>query len=310
MQEQQFREYLTIEAGLSKKTIGVYVTYFRHFIAYNKELNKDTIYHFLTSVLPNVAPSTSSQNNAKKTINHIIDWLGLDIPKLKLKRAMRGIIYTLNDDEQRRFLEEVYKYDFRAGTIFHTVLCTGISLSEVKSLKIGHFMYDRLYIQKSKTGKSRYVYLVDSQLVDNIQLLVDDVLNAKARELWLFQKIYGEGAQQGSPGKRWLYMVMRTALQKAKIKKPLTFHHLRHTYADTQRRKGVDIFTIQLDLGHSDVRTTQGYMHINEEDRIVAARKNPNVKYVPSESEYHARLYELQREFIGTPFVDRIAKAF
>jgi len=51
----------------------------------------------------------------------------------------------------------------------------------------------------------------------------------------------------------------------------LTIHSLRHTYADTLRKKGYDFSVIQELLGHKSLDTTVKYLHVTKEDLKKAA---------------------------------------
>lgn len=93
-------------------------------------------------------------------------------------------------------------------------------------------------------------------------------------EIYLF-----EGQTPGQVmGERSIQYVINEALQKTNIKKQVSMHTLRHSFATHLLEDGVDIYTIQHLLGHSQLRTTIIYLHV--------ARVFPKIAHSPLDSLY------------------------
>ena len=57
---------------------------------------------------------------------------------------------------------------------------------------------------------------------------------------------------------------MRRALREVGIERPASCHTLRHSFATHLLKRGADIRTVQEQLDHADLRTTQMYTHVIE----------------------------------------------
>lgn len=89
-----------------------------------------------------------------------------------------------------------------------------------------------------------------------------------------------EGQTPSQPmGERSVQYVINEALQKTSIKKQVSMHTLRHSFATHLMEDGIDIHSIQRLLGHSDIRTTIIYLHV--------AQIKPRLSHSPLDSLYN-----------------------
>ncbi len=132
----------------------------------------------------------------------------------------------------------------------------GLRLSELINLKLTDInSQDMLiYIRKAKGNKDRVVMLSESLLKD----LRDYFMLYKPRE-YLF-----EGQGGGMYSDKSVQNVVRDAARKAGIKKKVTPHTLRHSFATHLLEAGTDIRYIQQLLGHQSIKTTEVYTHITD----------------------------------------------
>ena len=157
--------------------------------------------------------------------------------------------------------KEECKQLFRAPrTLKHRFLLAfaysaGLRMNELRHIKISDIDTDRMQVRvrQGKGKKDRYVILsryIKSRLPYYLKELKPQV--------YLF-----EGQTPGEVmGERSIQYVINEALQKTAIKKQISMHTLRHSYATHLLEDGVDIYTIQHLLGHSQLRTTIMYLHI------------------------------------------------
>jgi len=174
----------------------------------------------------------------------------------------------------------------------------GLRIGDVVNLRIKDISFERsqIHIHSGKGDKSRYVSfpqclheLVRKQIASMRVLHTDDVrqgLNGvslpdgygrkcKSAHLdfawwYLFasdnysrcprsEKLYRHHRDKSHIGRK-----IKEASKKAGIDKRVTSHCLRHSWATHSNEIGVDIRTIQVLLGHSDIRTTEIYVHANQ----------------------------------------------
>ncbi len=131
----------------------------------------------------------------------------------------------------------------------------GLRMNELRLLKISDVDLDRkqIHIRLGKGKKDRYVVLSDF-----IASRFKNYLSELKPQVYLF-----EGQTPGDPmGERSIQYVINEALQKTEIKKQVSMHTLRHSFATHLLEDGLDIHSIQRLLGHSDMRTTMVYLHV------------------------------------------------
>jgi site-specific recombinase XerD len=126
-----------------------------------------------------------------------------------------------------------------------------------------------VHIHDGKGGKDRDVPL-SPRLLDELRQHYRRL--ARKPAVWLF------------PGGRWhtadypisdkvVWWACREAAQRSGIRKPLHPHTLRHCFATHLLESGADLRTIQLLLGHRDLRETTIYLHVSK--RHIGATASP-----------------------------------
>jgi site-specific recombinase XerD len=172
-----------------------------------------------------------------------------DIPRPKSKSLLPKV---LSKKEIVRLFEQVH--NLKHQIILKLCYGMGLRVSEIVNLKIFDIDSERMLvlIANSKGKSDRYVPLPESIIED----LRDYFTEYRPKE-YLFEGRYG-----GQYSVRSVQAIFKTAMKKAKIKKTIGIHGLRHSYATHLLEAGTDMVFIQKLLGHKDVKTTQIYAKI------------------------------------------------
>lgn len=168
---------------------------------------------------------------------------------------------VMGEHELRRLFTVVGNKKHKA--ILFTAYGAGLRVSEVVGLKLADIDSDRMqiFVERAKGKKDRYVMLSP---------LVLDILRAYIKESKPRPKVYlFEGVEAGTPySVKSAQKVFQLAKEKAGIKKHISFHGLRHSFATHLLEKGVDVRYIKDLLGHFSIKTTERYLHVKKEQLI------------------------------------------
>ena len=148
-------------------------------------------------------------------------------------------------------------------TFFTTLYSAGLRLSEAANLKITDIDSQRmqLNIQSGKGRKQRQVPL-SPRLLEALR----KYWKACRPQQWLFPGNCPNKPYAGTSMQR----TIKVSARRAGIKKNVTPHTLRHSYATGMLEAGVDVLTISRLLGHANFKTTMVYLHVRREHLLRA----------------------------------------
>jgi integrase/recombinase XerD len=186
------------------------------------------------------------------------DWPTLQRLRIRKDKTLPDV---LSVDEVRRLIDAVRTHHHRA--YFWTVYSLGLRLEEGLHLQIGDIDSERMrvHVHRGKGAKDRYVPLPSRTL---------KVL----RQYWVTHRhpelLFPAKGRDGQPTGTADQPMPRSSVQKAmsrvvqglKIRKAISIHSLRHSYATHLLEAGVNLRLIQQYLGHSSLQTTMIYLHL------------------------------------------------
>lgn len=178
------------------------------------------------------------------------------LERMPYSKRPKTLPVVLSQDEVVRLFRCISHYLYRV--MLMTAYAGGLRVSEVVRLKAEDIDSSRglIRLRQAKGRKDRYVPL--SELLLEV---LRDYWKAARPEHYLFP-----GQKPGhylSP--RTLQRALRRAVQRAGLRKSVTMHTLRHSFATHLLESGSDIRTIQKLLGHKRLETTARYTHVTDE---------------------------------------------
>jgi len=140
-------------------------------------------------------------------------------------------------------------------TILLLIYSGGLRLGELLNLKIGDIDSQalKIHVRQAKGKKDRYIMLSEKTL----SLLRKYYKSYKPKDYLI------EGQKGGKYSPKSVQNIFKSAVKKAGIKKKVTVHSLRHSFATHLLDEGTDIRYIQELLGHKRLETTQIYTHVS-----------------------------------------------
>lgn len=181
---------------------------------------------------------------------------------VKAQKVQRTYPEILTNREVELFLEQpkcVDEKGFRDHAMLELLYATGIRVSELINLNVEDINLPAGLIVCHSKGKERSIPLYSGA----VKALQDYILHIRERiitsdeERALFVNMNGERmTRQG------FWKIIKYYQEKADIKKDITPHMLRHSFAAHLLENGADLHSIQEMLGHADISSTQIYTHI------------------------------------------------
>ncbi|MBW9267662.1 MAG: integron integrase [Candidatus Thiodiazotropha sp. (ex. Lucinisca nassula)] len=286
----------------SRRTEETYLHWIKRYIYFHnkrhpEEMAEREVAAFLTylAVQKNVAAST--QNIALNALvfmyRHVLDRPLKDIHGLVRAKKPQKLPVVLTQIEVAKVLSKLNGVHWLIACLQYG---SGLRLIESVRLRVMDIDFDRraIFVRNGKGGKDRVVTLAD-EVVKPIQRHLETVLTLHERDLqegfgrvylphalarkyptadreWKWQYIFPSSTRSLDPrsgierrhhiDESCVRKAVTSAVRQSGINKKASCHTLRHSFATHLLERGMDIRTVQEQLGHTDVRTTQIYTHV------------------------------------------------
>jgi integrase/recombinase XerD len=276
----QFLHYLTVEKGLSKKTLEAYSHDLNRWMGYLESKGIQDVLRvspldvkaFLMGLRHHGLSHRSLVRNlvAIRTFFRFLTEEGKlnvnPVEELESPQLSRKLPEILSLKEVERLLEQPdlkTPLGIRDRAMLEMLYATGMRVSELVHLPLNQINLEGGYVLLYGKGSKERVVPLGKESIQWVTLYLDTVRGhlARGRETpFLFVNRSGRGMSR-----QRFWKSIKGYGQKAAIRKRVTPHLLRHSFASHLLERGADLRSVQMMLGHADISTTQIYTHVTGE---------------------------------------------
>lgn len=290
----KFEAYLLTEKRASKNTFLSYqkdLTQFIEFIERNDisfdTINGDELKKFV-HYLHGLKLSSASISRKISTLKTFFSYLATN---LGIKNYARELYFPKRDKRLPSYLtqEEVStllthseqdktSLGVRNSMMLYLLYSSGMRVSELIGMKISDIHFDTNLISiEGKGGKQRMIPLpgaIMELLYEYVQNHAYTDFSPLIERVYLFPVLYGKKIKPISRQSCWI--ILKKLCEQAGIKRAVSPHQLRHSFATHLLEKGIDLRSLQVLLGHEGIKTVEIYTHVETSQlRKIYDKKHP-----------------------------------
>ena len=279
-----YKHYLQIERGLSENSIKNYGYDIKKLIHYLNEhsitvsplsINNDIVKQFIYSISKSINPR--SQARLISGLRNFFDYLMFEnyretnpvdlIEAPKIGRKLPDTLSVKDIDDLIKVIDLNYQYNGinlgeRNRAIIETLYSCGLRVSELIELKLSDLFFEEGFIKVTGKGnKQRFVPIgISTQKYINIWIAIRNhiAIEIDSKDI-LFLNYRGKKLTRAM-----IFTIVKKLVEQSGLKKNVSPHTFRHSFATHLLENGADLRAIQMMLGHESITTTEIYMHVDK----------------------------------------------
>lgn len=272
-----YQIYLSLERSFSSNTISSYMEDLAKLLSYlseahisYKEVDYDVLFDFLVE-LSDLGISSRSQAriiSGLKSFYHylLLEKLVADDPTelLELPKLSQHLPEVLNLDEINLILAQADISDplgVRNKAIIETLYSCGLRVSELTELLLSNIYFEEKYLVVIGKGNKQRLVPLSPQAISNILSWLphrSELPIQREHEDYLFLNRRGKKLTRVM-----VFTIVKNLVEQAGVKKSVSPHTFRHSFATHLLEGGANLRAIQEMLGHKSVLTTEIYTHLS-----------------------------------------------
>ena len=272
-----YQMYLKLEKRVSANTIEGYLRDIQKLINHSEKQPLDYTQDDLTAFIHDFASSDYSVRSQARVISGLKSFFGylqledfrednptslLETPKIGMK--LPDVLSEKEIDKMTEVIDLSKPEGERNRAIIETLYGCGLRVSELINLKISDLFFDDGFIRVIGKGNKQRLVPISDYTIKYINLYKETIRNhitiKPGFEDFLFLNRRGKNLTRVM-----IFTIVKELSIIAGVKKTISPHTFRHSFATHLLKNGADLRAIQLMLGHESITTTEIYTHVDQE---------------------------------------------
>ena len=272
-----YQMYLKLEKRVSANTIEGYLRDIQKLINYSEKQPLDYTQDDLTAFIHEFAASDYSVRSQARVISGLKSFFGylqledfrednptslLETPKIGMK--LPDVLSEKEIDKMIEVIDLSKPEGQRNRAIIEVLYGCGLRVSELINLKISDLFFDDGFIRVIGKGNKQRLVPISDYTIKYINLYKETIRNhlviQTGFEDFLFLNRRGKNLTRVM-----IFTIVKELSIIAGVKKTISPHTFRHSFATHLLKNGADLRAIQLMLGHESITTTEIYTHVDQE---------------------------------------------
>ncbi len=275
-----YRHYLKIERGLSNNTIDSYLNDLKKLVTYLEtqqqklspiKIKQDDVQQFIYDASKQL--NARSQSRLISGLRSFFDYLIFEnyrntnptalIESPKIGRKLPDTLSVADIDMLINTIDLSHPQGERNRAIIETLYSCGLRVSELIHLKLSDLFFDEGFIKVTGKGDKQRFVPIAKQTQNFINTYKSDIrVHIPIVEAYKDTLFLNRRGKQLS--RAMIFTIVKDLAEKAGIRKTISPHTFRHSFATHLLENGADLRAIQLMLGHESITTTEIYMHVDK----------------------------------------------
>jgi len=276
----EYSTYLRLERGLSPNSIKAYINDVQKLFQFLEPFSKlavNTTHEDLVEFITWLNELGMLPNSQARIISGLKSYFGflsleelvehdpttlLELPKTS--RKLPDVLSTMEIEQLLLALDLSKPEGVRSKAIIEVLYGCGLRVSELIALKISAIHTDAAYILVEGKGSKQRIIPIGSVALKHLAIYLDEVRNKQnikpGMEDFVFLNRFGSTLSRIS-----VFTMIKSLADKAGLRKSISPHTFRHSFATHLIEGGADLRAVQAMLGHVSITTTEIYTHLDRE---------------------------------------------